>query len=169
MTDRSFLRARNGSSIPFTVVFAVLIKKQTSILLLQRLSSKSSTACPAAEQGSSPKLIASESTEKPHPYPAAWRRPVWAPATRVQRESSETARCVSKETAQVASPPQWFLKGVARPSFTARIGRAQFYRARSASKKEGLAAPDSSFLRGYPRTPADPRMNRRFLASLHSS
>ena len=34
-----------------------------------------------------------------------------------------------------------FLKGVARPSFTARIGRAQFHRARSASKKDGLAAP----------------------------
>ena len=29
----------------------------------------------------------------------------------------------------------------ARLSFTARIGRAQFYRARSASKKDGLAVP----------------------------
>ncbi len=35
------------------------------------------------------------------------------------------------------------LKGVARLSFTARIGRAPFHRARSASKKEGLAAPVS--------------------------
>jgi|SRR6267378_385150 len=32
-------------------------------------------------------------------------------------------------------------KGVARLSFTARIGRAQFHRARSASKKDGLVAP----------------------------
>jgi hypothetical protein len=31
-------------------------------------------------------------------------------------------------------------------SFTARIGRALFHRARSASKKDGLAAPFSSFL-----------------------
>jgi hypothetical protein len=37
-------------------------------------------------------------------------------------------------------------KGVARLSFTARIGRAQFYRARSASKKDGLTAPFTSFL-----------------------
>ena len=33
------------------------------------------------------------------------------------------------------------LKGVARLSFTARIGRAQFHRARSASKKDGLVTP----------------------------
>jgi hypothetical protein len=33
------------------------------------------------------------------------------------------------------------LKGVAGLSFTARIGRAPFHRARSASKKDGLAAP----------------------------
>ena len=36
-------------------------------------------------------------------------------------------------------------KGVAVLSFTGRIGRAQFHRARSASKKDGLAAPLSSF------------------------
>ena len=36
-------------------------------------------------------------------------------------------------------------KGVARLSFTARIGRAQFYRARSASKKDGLATPAHPF------------------------
>jgi len=35
-------------------------------------------------------------------------------------------------------------KGVAGLSFTARIGRAPFHRARSASKKDGLAAPFSS-------------------------
>ncbi len=34
-------------------------------------------------------------------------------------------------------------KGVVGLSFTARIGRAQFYRARSASKKDGLVAPYS--------------------------
>jgi hypothetical protein len=33
--------------------------------------------------------------------------------------------------------------GVAGLSFTARIGRAQLHRARSASKKDGLAAPPS--------------------------
>ena len=32
-------------------------------------------------------------------------------------------------------------EGVAGLSFTARIGRAQFYRARSASKKDSLAIP----------------------------
>ena len=37
------------------------------------------------------------------------------------------------------------LKGVAGLSFTARIGRAPFHRARSASKKDGLAAPFRSF------------------------
>jgi hypothetical protein len=37
------------------------------------------------------------------------------------------------------------LKGVARLSFTARIGRAQLYRARSASKKDGLAIPAYPF------------------------
>jgi hypothetical protein len=35
----------------------------------------------------------------------------------------------------------FFSKGVARSSFTARIGRAQFYRTRSASKKGDLATP----------------------------
>jgi hypothetical protein len=34
---------------------------------------------------------------------------------------------------------------VARLSFTARIERALFYRARSASKKDGLVAPYPSF------------------------
>jgi hypothetical protein len=33
------------------------------------------------------------------------------------------------------------LGGAVRLSFTARIGRAPFYRARSASTKDGLAAP----------------------------
>ena len=37
--------------------------------------------------------------------------------------------------------PSTDLKGVARLSFTARIERARFHRARSASKKDGLAAP----------------------------
>jgi hypothetical protein len=37
--------------------------------------------------------------------------------------------------------PRFTLKGAARLSFPARIGRAPFYRARSASKKDGLAAP----------------------------
>ncbi len=36
-------------------------------------------------------------------------------------------------------------KGAAGLSFTARIERAQFHRARSASKKDGLAAPFLSF------------------------
>ena len=39
------------------------------------------------------------------------------------------------------------LKGVAGLSFTARIERAQFHRARSASKKDGLAAPFLILLR----------------------
>ena len=38
-------------------------------------------------------------------------------------------------------------KGVAGLSFTARIGRAQFHRARSASRKDGLAAPYPTLLR----------------------
>ncbi|HMI38927.1 MAG TPA: hypothetical protein VK500_03410, partial [Nitrospiraceae bacterium] len=38
-------------------------------------------------------------------------------------------------------------KGVAGLSFTARIGRAPFHRARSASKKDGLAAPYPTLLR----------------------
>jgi len=37
--------------------------------------------------------------------------------------------------------PHSALRGAARLSFTARIGRALFYRARSASKKDGLAVP----------------------------
>ena len=37
--------------------------------------------------------------------------------------------------------PHFALRGAARLSFTARIGRAPFYRARSASTKDGLAAP----------------------------
>ena len=37
-------------------------------------------------------------------------------------------------------------KGVAGMAFTARIGRAQFHRARSASKKDGLATPSPSKL-----------------------
>jgi hypothetical protein len=43
-------------------------------------------------------------------------------------------------------------RGAARLSFTARIGRAPFHRARSASKKDGLAAP-------YPTLPR-PRVAR---------
>jgi hypothetical protein len=39
-------------------------------------------------------------------------------------------------------------RGAARLSFTARIGRAQFHRARSASKKDSLAAPPPIFLTG---------------------
>ena len=39
--------------------------------------------------------------------------------------------------------PHFALRGAARLSFTARIGRAPFYRARSASTKDGLAAPPS--------------------------
>ena len=38
-------------------------------------------------------------------------------------------------------------EGVAGLSFTARIGRAQFYRARSASKKDGSATPSPLCLR----------------------
>ena len=38
-------------------------------------------------------------------------------------------------------------KGVTRLSFTARIGRAQFHRARSASKKDGLVTPYPILLR----------------------
>jgi len=41
--------------------------------------------------------------------------------------------------------------GVARLSFTARIGRAPFHRARSASKKDGLAAPFSLFAKAWKR------------------
>jgi hypothetical protein len=37
------------------------------------------------------------------------------------------------------------LKGVAGLSFTVRIGRAPFHRARSASKKDGPAAPFTFF------------------------
>ena len=37
--------------------------------------------------------------------------------------------------------PTCALWGAAELSFTARIGRAQFHRARSASKKDGLAVP----------------------------
>jgi len=37
------------------------------------------------------------------------------------------------------------LWGAVRLSFTARIGRAQFHRARSASKKDGLAIPAYPF------------------------
>src|SRR5437016_11101711 len=40
-----------------------------------------------------------------------------------------------------SSFPHFALRGAARLSFTARIGRAPFYRARSASTKDGLAAP----------------------------
>ena len=48
------------------------------------------------------------------------------------------------------------LRGVARQSFTARIGRAQFYRARSASTKYGLTAPLLSESRTLQFTPAYP-------------
>src|SRR5437870_3769922 len=41
-------------------------------------------------------------------------------------------------------------KGVAGLSFTARIGRATFHRARSASKKDGLAAPYPLLCASYP-------------------
>ena len=43
--------------------------------------------------------------------------------------------------------PHFALRGAARLSFTARIGRAPFYRARSASTKDGLAAPPPGLLR----------------------
>ena len=43
--------------------------------------------------------------------------------------------------------PHFALRGAARLSFTARIGRAPFYRARSASTKDGLAAPPPALLR----------------------
>ena len=43
--------------------------------------------------------------------------------------------------------PHFALRGTARLSFTARIGRAPFYRARSASTKDGLAAPPPALLR----------------------
>ena len=43
--------------------------------------------------------------------------------------------------------PHFALRGAARLSFTARIGRAPFYRARSASTKDGLAAPPPVLLK----------------------
>src|SRR6266850_4409367 len=43
--------------------------------------------------------------------------------------------------------PHFTLRGAARLSLTARIGRAPFYRARSASTKDGLAAPPPALLR----------------------
>jgi hypothetical protein len=49
-------------------------------------------------------------------------------------------------------------KGVAGLSFTARIGRAPFHRARSASKKDGLAAPYPTLLR--PRVARAQEINR---------
>ena len=45
----------------------------------------------------------------------------------------------------MASPVLHLPKGVARLSFTVRIGRALSYRARSASKKDVLAASFPSF------------------------
>jgi hypothetical protein len=58
-------------------------------------------------------------------------------------------------------------KGVARSSFTARIERAPLYRARSASKKDGLAAPCSHFSgralreqRGRPHRPLCPLIHK---------
>jgi len=52
----------------------------------------------------------------------------------------------------------FFPKGVAGLSFTARIGRAQFHRARSASKKDGLVAPYPNHLR--PRVARAQEINR---------
>jgi hypothetical protein len=43
--------------------------------------------------------------------------------------------------------PHFALRGAARLSFTARIGRAPFYRARSASTKDSLAVPPPALLR----------------------
>ena len=54
---------------------------------------------------------------------------------RVARASETSTHLVSLFT------PVYIYRGVARLSFTARIGRAQFHRARSASKKDGLAIP----------------------------
>ena len=64
---------------------------------------------------------------------------------RVQRGESATARCASTEDHQAPSLPLSaalaervlsLTGGVARVPLTARIGRALFYRARSASKKD---------------------------------
>jgi hypothetical protein len=46
-----------------------------------------------------------------------------------------------KTTGTAADFLYFSLRGTARRSFLARIGRAPFYRARSASKKDGLAVP----------------------------
>jgi hypothetical protein len=66
---------------------------------------------------------------------------------RVQRGSSETARCASTGNRQAGllSHPIVMRRGVAGLSFTARIGRAPFHRARSASKKDGLVGPFPPF------------------------
>jgi hypothetical protein len=50
-------------------------------------------------------------------------------------------RDVPYAQARVFQFSHFTFRGTARLSFPARIGRALFYRARSASKKDGLAVP----------------------------
>jgi hypothetical protein len=79
------------------------------------------------------------------------------PTAAVERAHSDRARSGSKGSARVSFHPflragrapghsvlPSHLRESARLSFTARIGRAQFHRARSASKKDGWRTPDSS-------------------------
>ncbi len=68
-------------------------------------------------------------------------RATFSPAHPLARRDVPLAR------ARAFDFPHFALGGAARLSFTARIGRAPFYRARSASTKDGLVAPLPSFLR----------------------
>ena len=60
--------------------------------------------------------------------------------------SHSISRDVLLARARASDFPYFALRGAARLSFTARIGRAPFHRARSASKKDGLAVPLPLFL-----------------------
>ncbi len=79
--------------------------------------------------------------------------PDWSPTARnfLTRPPTGTPRRATSPSEGLLFPSlhhrTFSPKGVAGLSFTARIGRAQFHRARSASKKDGLAAPFHIFLR----------------------
>ena len=59
----------------------------------------------------------------------------------MRADGSSTARVQRGLSVSFSHHHNFSLKGVAGLSFTARIGRAPFHRARSASKKDGSAAP----------------------------
>ncbi len=137
------LTCQKNQNVP---VFSSNVPSTLAPYRLAREAAQSPTALVWQDSTLSPALsevagvVSTARIERPPLYRGGSASKETIPAT--SPPSSQTARCTSTGNYQLAlSIPSTSPRGVGRLSFTARIGRAQFHRARSASKKDGLPTP----------------------------